>query len=489
MSNLNDVNQYKLLGEFAIDYGKQCNVNYIDFRFEKHDTYYLSLKDSKLESDNDLEDYGIGVRVIYNNAWGFASVAQCDKKSIKKTIDNAILLAKISNKLVDKSVILADEPVYSNQQWSSQYEQDPFKVSNKDKIGLLESWSLQLLKSNKIDHVEAMLMHVKEFKYYCNNFGTSVAQERIRIHSQLSAVKLFNGNFEILRTIAPPAAKGWEYMLEPSWNKEISEMPDKLEEKVNADTVEGGEYNLLIDPTNLWLTIHESIGHATEYDRILGYEAAYAGTSFIKTTDINKLQYGSNLLNVTGDRVDPYGLATVGYDDDGVKTKRWNIITNGILSGFQLDRRMAYLRGEHSNGCAYADSYSTVPLQRMANVSMQPDINGPNKEEMIKSIKDGIYVVGDNSWSIDMQRRNFQFTGQLFYRIKNGNIVGQVKDIAYQSNTLKFWNSLRSVGNKSTYSLNGAMNCGKAQPGQVAPVGHGAPLALFENVNIINTKN
>jgi TldD protein len=257
---------------------------------------------------------------------------------------------------------------------------------------------------------------------------------------------------------------------------------------MKAPAVEAGRYDVVIDPSNLWLTIHESIGHATELDRALGYEAAYAGTSFATFDKLGNLQYGSPVMRVTGDRTVEHGLATVGYDDEGVAGQSWDIVRDGVLVGYQLNRAMAARQGlGRSNGCAFADSPGHIPLQRMANVSLQPAAGGPTTDELISAIDDGVYVVGDKSWSIDMQRYNFQFTGQRFFRIRGGRIAGQLRDVAYQGMTTEFWGSMEAVGGESTYVLGGAMNCGKGQPGQVAPVSHGCPSALFRQVRILNT--
>ena len=296
--------------------------------------------------------------------------------------------------------------------------------------------------------------------------------------------------FDDMRTLAPPAGRGWEYLTGTGWNfqAELAELPELLAEKLKAPSVEAGRYDLVIDPSNLWLTIHESIGHATELDRALGYEAAYAGTSFATLDKLNSLQYGSPVMHVTGDRVQQHGLATVGYDDEGVAGQSWDLIAGGVLVGYQLDRRMAQLKGfGRSNGCAFADSPGHMPIQRMANVSLQPAEDGPSADELIAGVEDGVYILGDKSWSIDMQRYNFQFTGQRFYRIRDGRLDGQLKDVAYQATTTDFWNSMEAVGGPQTYVLGGAFNCGKGQPGQVAPVSHGAPAALFRSVRVLNT--
>jgi TldD protein len=302
-----------------------------------------------------------------------------------------------------------------------------------------------------------------------------------------TAVRLTDTGFDDMSSTAPPAGKGWEYCsLQWERDEELSSLPALLAEKASAPSVEPGRYDLVIDPTNLWLTIHESVGHATEKDRALGYEANYAGTSFATPDQMGTLRYGSPLMNVTADRTVSHGLSTVGWDDEGVAAQQWDLVRDGVLVGYQLDRQMAG-PGNRSNGCAYADSAEHVPIQRMPNVSLQPDPDGPTTDALIAGVEDGIYVVGDKSWSIDMQRFNFQFTGQRFYRIRAGRLAGQLRDVAYQSNTLDFWASLSALGGPSTYRLGGALNCGKGQPGQVAAVSHGCPSAVFTDVNILNT--
>ena len=286
-----------------------------------------------------------------------------------------------------------------------------------------------------------------------------------------------------------PAGRGWEYFTaDDRFACEAEPIPALLEEKMGSPSVTPGRYDLVIDPTNLWLTIHESIGHSTELDRVLGYEANYAGTSFATLAKLRTLQFGAPAMHVTGDRQAIHGLSTIGYDDEGVAAQTWDIIRDGVLVGYQLDRQMARKQGfGRSNGCAFADAPEHVPLQRMPNVSLQPSPHDVTLADLIGGVDDGIYVVGDKSWSIDMQRYNFQFTGQRFFRIHRGRLAGQLKDVAYQSTTTTFWNALAALGGPSTYVLGGAFNCGKGQPGQIAPVTHGCPVALFRQINVLNT--
>jgi TldD protein len=480
------------LADAALTRARELGVQHADFRLERIRTQDLALRDARLETTRDGEDLGFAVRVVHTGTWGFAAGVDLTPEAATRVAEQAVEVATVSRAMNHEPVELADEPVYDDVTWCSAYGIDPFSVPDSDKIGLLTDWSEQLLSADGVDHVDARLEQVLENKFYADLAGTTTTQQRVRMEPQITAVAVdrAHGSFETMRTCAPPVGRGWEYLTGAGWDweSELARLPEWLRERTKAPSVDAGRYDLVIEPSNLWLVIHESIGHATELDRALGYEAAYAGTTFATFDKLGTLQYGSAVLDVTGDRTIPHGLATIGYDDDGVQTQTWDIVKDGVLVGYQLDRRMARLKElGRSNGCAFADSSGHIPLQRMANVSIPPAPGGPSTEELIAGVDRGIYVVGDKSWSIDMQRYNFQFTGQRFFKIENGRLAGQLKDVAYQATTTDFWGSLEALGGPQTWLLGGAFNCGKAQPGQVAPVSHGAPAALFRRVNILNT--
>ncbi|HZC70554.1 MAG TPA: TldD/PmbA family protein [Jatrophihabitans sp.] len=481
------------LAAAALERAQALGAEHADFRLERIRVGRLQLRDGKLDSATDGEDVGLAVRVIHDGTWGFASGITRTAEAAAALAEQAVATAKVSRVLSSQPVVLAPEQVYADATWISPYEINPFDVPVADRVGRLTELSERLMAADGIDHVDAELLQVIENKFYADTAGTMTTQQRVRIHPEFTAVNVDRGAgaFFSMRTLAPPVGRGWEYLTGTGWDfdAEIDELPGLLMEHTKAPSVEAGSYDLVMDPSNLWLTIHESIGHATELDRALGYEAAYAGTSFATPDQLNKLQYGSGVMNVTGDRVVDHGLATIGYDDEGVAGQRFDIVRDGILVGYQLNRHMAHDFGfERSNGCAFADSAGHIPLQRMANVSLQPAPDGPSTEELISGVERGIYIKGDRSWSIDMQRFNFQFTGQQFHRIENGRLVGQLRDVAYQATTTDFWGSMEAVGGPETYVLGGAFNCGKGQPGQVAAVSHGCPAALFRNINILNTR-
>ncbi|MHA6763651.1 TldD/PmbA family protein [Streptacidiphilus sp. PAMC 29251] len=486
------------LADAALSRARALGVSHADFRLERVRSASWRLRDARPAGTSDTLQLGFAVRVVHNGAWGFAAGVDLTPGAAERVAEQAVAVARLSAGIgaasgTEDLVELADEPVYPDATWVSSYQVNPFEVSDAEKTALLADWSSRLLGGAGVSHVTASLVTVQENKFYADTAGTVTTQQRLRIDPELEATSVdeATGAFDSMRTLAPPAGRGWEYLRGTGWDweAELARLPELLAEKMKAPSVEAGRYDLVIDPSNLWLTIHESIGHATELDRALGYEAAYAGTSFATFDKLGSLRYGSDIMHVTGDRTAEHGLSTIGFDDEGVRTRSWDLVKDGTLVGYQLDRRMARLKElGRSNGCAFADSPAHVPVQRMANVSLQPAVGGPDTAGLIAGVEDGVYVVGDRSWSIDMQRYNFQFTGQRAFRIRGGKLAGQVKDFAYQGTTTDFWGSLEAVGGPQTYVLGGAMNCGKAQPGQVAAVSHGCPSALFRNVNVLNTQ-
>ena len=482
------------LAEAALQRARDLGATFAEFRLERIRSESIALRDSVLESATDDEDLGLAVRVIHDGTWGFAAGVALTEDEAVQVAEQAVNMAQVSRPINAEPIELADEPVYDDVTWVSSYEIDPFSVPRAEKVALLTDYSDRLLKAEGVAHVSVHVATVHESKFYENSEGTSYTQQRVRIGPDITAHAVQADRFDSMSSVAAPAGRGGEYMTGPAWNwdEELAQIPGWLAEKMAAPSVEAGTYDLVIDPTNLWLTIHESIGHATELDRALGYEANYAGTSFATTDKLGTLKYGSPVMHVTGDRTAEHGLSTVGYDDEGVAGQQWDLVKDGVLVGYQVDRRMAKVNEDllgtpRSNGCAYADSSGHIPIQRMANVSLQPAADGPSTEELISRVENGIYIVGDKSWSIDMQRYNFQFTGQRFYKITDGKLDGQLRDVAYQATTTDFWGSMEAVGGPQTYVLGGALNCGKAQPAQSGAVSHGCPSALFRSVRILNT--
>ena len=411
------------LADAALGAAAGCQA--AELRVERIRSQIVRLRDAQPETTADDTDFGMGVRVVVDGAVGFAATVDVRSAEAADLTRRAMEMARVTGRAGGGRVELAPEPSHGDVTWSSAFDIDPTTVPAADKIALLAEWSGRLGAHPAVAHTTASVLAVSEETYLADLNGTRATQHRVRLQAQLDALGLRDGGFETMRTIAPPVGRGWEYLSGPAgggnrdWDAELAELPELLAEKLAAPSVEAGTYDLVVDPSNLWLTIHESIGHATELDRAVGYEAAYAGTSFATFDQLGSLQYGSPVMHVTGDRTVEHGLATVAIDDEGVAGQSFDLVRDGVLVGYQLDRGIAASMGfERSNGCAFADSPMHVPIQRMANVSLaHAGASGPSTEDLIAGVERGIYIVGDKSWSIDMQRYNFQFTGQRFYRI------------------------------------------------------------------------
>jgi len=476
----------------VLEAARRAGCAHAEVRVERIRSQAVALRDGEIETVLDDTESGIGLRVVRDGTIGFAATVAGDSTSASRLVDQALDVARLAGRAASQRVELAPEPGHGEVEWSSRYRIDPVDVPLAQKVAVLSEWSRRVLAAPGVDHAAASVLAVTEDKLLADLAGTVARQRRVRVHPQLEAVALGQGgDFETMRTLAPPAGRGWEYLEGDGWDweGELERLPGLLRAKLAAPSVQAGRYDLVIAPTNLWLTIHESIGHATELDRALGYEAAYAGTSFATLDQLGTLAYGSAALNVTGDRTVEHGLATVAIDDEGVEGQHFDLVKGGTLVGYQLDRAIAARTGMgRSNGCAFADSPMHIPIQRMANVSLAPAAGGPRTDELVAQVTKGIYIEGDRSWSIDMQRYNFQFTGQRFFAIERGELAGQLRDVAYQATTTEFWGSLAAAGGEETYLLGGAFNCGKGQPGQVAPVSHGCPSVLVTDVRVLNTK-
>nr|MBA2694800.1 TldD/PmbA family protein [Actinomycetota bacterium] len=386
------------LADAALSRARDLGAAHADLRVVRTKTLHRVLRDAKLEGSSDASELGLSVRVIHQGSWGFAAGVALSTEEAARLADQAVAMARVAQPLVPAAVDLAAEPVHAEQTWVSAYDVNPFDVPEGERHGRLLELSQRLLAADGVQHATARLLAVQENTFYADTAGTSTTQQRVRIAPELEALHVGDTGFFAMNTVAPPAGRGWEYLTGTGWDfdAEVAQLPDWLVEHARAPSVEAGRYDLVVEPSNLWLTIHESVAHGTELDRALGYEAAYAGTSFATFDRLGSLHYGSEHMHVTGDRVTEHGLSTVGFDDEGVAAQSFDIISAGVLVGYQLNRQMAAEKGlGRSNGCAYADSAGHIPLQRMPNVSLAADPAGPDVEGLIAGVERGIYVVGN----------------------------------------------------------------------------------------------
>ncbi|MBC8088542.1 MAG: TldD/PmbA family protein, partial [Phycisphaerae bacterium] len=378
--------------------------------------------------------------------------------------------------------------------WRTPVTRDPLEVAIEDKVALLLAANEAALKVPRVRFVNSGLQLLREEKTLATTDGTLTTQTFIRVGPSFSATAIADGDFQSYNEELAPRGNGWEYIQSLDMPGNAERWATLAAEKLGARSVDVGRYDLILDPTNLWLTIHESIGHPTELDRAMGYEANYAGTSFIAPPEkhIGQLRYGKEFMNVQADRTQEGSLARVAWDDEGVPAEKWMIVDKGMFRDYQTTREQAAwiapLTGvKRSHGCSFADSWSSVQFQRMPNVSLMPGDKDIGLDDIVAATERGIVVKNRGSWSIDHQRYNFQFSGQAFYEVKNGKITGMLKDVAYQANTPQFWNSMDMIGGQKSYWLGGSFGDGKGEPGQSNSVSHGCVPARFRGVNIVNT--
>jgi TldD protein len=483
----------QVLVDKLLAHAKSLGATYCDLRLARTRTQSVSARDNVVTGLSDADSYGLGIRVIKNGSWGFAATRAVDETNGKAAVAQAVAIAEKNAKLRSEPLDLAAvDPVTA--EWKTPIRKNPFEVSFKDQAQfLLDMHALgaaAALGGNKLT-LNSNLHSVREEKYFASSEGSKIWQEVTRIDPSTWAtvVDSAKGEFASRALFVLPQGRGFEYVEEYPYRDEIKQAAEEANQKLTAISVKPGKYDLILHPTHLWLTIHESIGHPTELDRIMGYEANFAGTSFVKQDDINNLGYGSDLLHIVADRTQEGALATIGFDDDGVPAQSYDLIKEGRLVGLQTTREQAsMIKEKASRGQSYADGWSSVPFQRMPNVSLQPNPKPTSLEDIIKDTDKGILIKGNSSYSIDQQRYNFQFTGQVAYQVEEGKLGPMLRDVAYFGKTPKFWNNLDAIGDQSTYMLGGAMYDGKGEPMQSNPVSHGCPVARFSNVQVINTR-
>ncbi len=481
--------QFLKVIDAALSTAKRQGASYADVRIHRRRSQHVGVRDNHVSSVSENELYGVGVRVICQGAWGFASTSHVDPSEAGRAAVTACAMATANAAVLEHKVELAANPVHVAV-WQTPLEQDPFKIPPADKAELLLAVSQKLRTVKGITFCNVGVSSNLEWKLFASSEGALIEQTITRLDPSYQATAIDKATGEVANREwdGAPAQAGWEYLEQAHFLEDAERVATDAIEKLKAGTLEPKKRDLILSPSNLYLTIHESVGHPTELDRALGMEANFAGTSFATLEKRNSLIYASPIVTVFADKTTPAALATCGYDDDGVKTQKWNLVEKGLFVGYQTTRDQAGWIGETaSRGCSYAQDHASVPFQRMPNVSLAPGDKDIGVKDLIAGTEDGVYIVGNGSWSIDHQRYNFQFGGQMFYEVKKGKITRPLKDIAYQSNTPEFWRSCDAIGGAKSWELNGAFGDGKGEPGQVNAVSHGCAPARFRGVSIINT--
>jgi TldD protein len=480
----------------ALDAVRSAGAGYADVRITRGNMESVATRERQITNVSKSETYGIGIRALVGGSWGFAATRDLNREAVAGTAKQAAAVAAANDKINPVKTPLAPVERVAEGRWITPHQIDPFTIPIDQKAELLFKTNEEALRVKGVRFVTSSINSIRESRLLGTSNGSLIQQTFLRIspNVNVTAVSADNADFQTRNAGLAPRGAGWEYVMGLEMQENVLRWAEEAAAKLNAATVEAGVWDLVLDPSHLWLTIHESIGHPTELDRAMGYEANFAGTSFVAPPDkvLNKLKYGPAFMNIVGNRTEPGGCATCGWDDEGVPAQSWPIIEKGVFVNYQTTREMAswisnVTKISKSLGTAYGQDWASIPFSRMPNVSLMPNTQNISEEDVISATSHGIYIEGDGSYSIDQQRYNFQFGGQVFWEIKDGKRTRMLRDVAYQARTPNFWNSMALLGGKDTYHLGGALNDGKGQPEQLNAVSHGCPIALFRSVNVINT--
>ena len=458
-------------------------AEYGDIRIQDSQTEQIEGEDRRIASIRDIRDIGFGIRVLYHGAWGFAASSILSLEEVPRVADLAVEIAKGSASVALEKVRLAPEPVHHDRVVSP-YRIDPFTVPLEKKTGLLLTTMETLHRQSGVARSSASLWACRDRKLFVSTEGTHVEFDLLAGQGECMATALYEGRFASRSFNTPHLRQGYELIEDADLQREASRVAAQAVEKVKAPVVDAGRYDLVLDPEHLSLTIHESCGHPSELDRALGYEANYAGTSFLTTEKLGTFRYGSRHVNLVADNTEPETLAATGYDDDGVSCQQWDVIRDGIFVGYCTNREVAPKIGAtRSRGSNRADGWGSVPIVRIANIGLEP--GSATVEQLIADVKRGIYIEGHGSYSIDQRRYNFQFGGDAFWLIESGRRTHMVRDVIYHGITPEFWNSCDGVADRSARRRYGFITCGKGQPGQSGWMTHAASTARFRQVQVI----
>ena len=468
-----------------LDIAKLKKVPYVDIRIVRRQNEEIEVKNGRVGALTHNEDFGFGIRILFQGAWGFACSSKVTQREMETVFGKALRIAKASSKVKGKEIMFPSaSPVVDR--YTTPISVDPFEVAPEKKLDLLLKADEILRRNKKVKISEAFSGSYKTEKTFASTEGSYIEQEIVECGAGISATAIegseiqvrsypnsFRGNF---------ATRGYEWVEKLALADQAERVAEETPQLLLAKPCPSKTTTLILDSSQLALQIHESIGHPIELDRILGTEASYAGTSFLKPEMVGDFRYGSEWVNVVADATTPGGLGTFGYDDEGTKAQKVPIISNGILMNLLTSRETAHLLGKGSNGTMRADGWNRIPLIRMTNINLEP--GEWTLDQMIADTEEGLFLTTNRSWSIDDKRINFQFGTEIGWEIKNGKLGEMVKNPTYTGITPKFWNSCDAIANRDQWQMWGTPNCGKGEPGQVAHVGHGTAPARFRNVQV-----
>ncbi len=497
--------ELKALADVALNQARTLGCSYADIRINRYRNRSVSLRTSPDRSAGmmggkvnhvpgvvESESFGFGVRVLHSGTWGFAASPSVKRDEIARVTGRAVAIARANSALRQRPVELAPVPAYQDR-YVTPHRKDPFDIPIKDQLAYLQAVNDAAKQVAGVINVNSSMTFRTEDKYFASTEGSYIQQLILQTSPGFTATAVdFATRKSKSRSFQPmPMTAGYEHVESCGMLESAGRVGAEAVEHLAAPSVEPGVKDLVLMPSHLSLTIHESVGHSTELDRALGYEANFAGTSFLAPPEqvMGKFPFGSRRVNIVGDRTLPQAMSTVGYDDDGVKATRWHIVKDGMFMAYQTIRDQAHLVGEReSRGCCYADSFDSIPFQRMPNVWLEPGPDGVTLDDLVGQVEDGILIDGRGSYSIDQQRYNFQFGGDAFWEIRHGKKGRMLADVAYQSKTQDFWNACAGIADRRFWENVGLSNDGKGQPQQTNAMSHGCAPALFRRINVLRTE-
>jgi TldD protein len=473
---------WEALAPVALDNMRVWGTEYADIRIQVHRQQDIYARNDRIASLEDQEKQGLGVRALVGGTWGFAASARLTPEAIVETAQRAVEMGRAASAIGGRKVELAPEQRHAVE-YHTPRTLDPFEVPMAEKTGLLLECARLMREVPEIKEAWALIRLLRQDQLFLSTEGSHIRRSRIVPHAMLIARAVGNGDVQTRTYDTWARHSGWEFILQADLPGNAPRVAREAKEKLFAAEAPEGLYDLILDPEHLALTMHESIGHATELDRVLGYEADFAGTSFATTEKLGNFRYGSRHVNIVADNTNPEYIASLGCDDEGVAGQRWDIIRDGILTGYSTGREFAGAIGEErSRGSCRAEGWWAPPIVRIPNLGLEPGRG--RLEDLIADTTDGILIEGRGTFSIDQRRLDFQFGGDMFWRIQGGRRTSLLKNVVYRSRTPVFWNACDAVCGPEEFRALGLPNCGKGQPVQRGMMTHFSSPARFRQIAV-----
>ncbi len=470
----------------ALDRARDLGATYADIRVVETQRESINVKNGTVEGISLGEEQGFGVRVLADGAWGFASSSIINNDALDKVVEQAVQIARASARVRPTPANIGNPMRYVDT-YRTPIEIDPFTVPLEEKIGVLMEANENVRKVKGIMVATSAMNAIRENKLFASTEESYIEQEIYSMGCAMDATAVREGEVQV-RSYPSSFSGQWAcegYELVRKWNLagNAERIASEAVALLDAPLCPPGIKTVVIDSSQVALQVHESCGHPIELDRVMGMEASFAGTSFLTLDKLDKLKYGSDIVNIMGDATLENGLGSFKYDDEGVPAQRFEIIQNGMFRNYLMDRETAAMLGKTSNGTSRASGWNRIPMIRMTNISLMPGPSG-TLEDLISEVDDGLFLSTNRSWSIDDKRLNFQFGTEIAWEIKGGKLGQMYRNATYTGNTPEFWNSCDRIGGPEAWVLWGLPNCGKGEPMQIGLVGHGAAPARFRNVRV-----